>query len=67
MGDVEVKQKLAEAINKLLSPMRERRAELEKDQARIDSILRNGVSRGNEVANETLLRVKKAMKIDYNF
>jgi len=67
VGDVEVKQKLAEAINKLLSPMRERRAELEKDQARIDSILRNGVSRGNEVANETLLRVKKAMKIDYNF
>ena len=67
VGDVEVKQKLAEAINKLLSPMRERRAELEKDQATIDSILRNGVSRGNEVANETLLRVKKAMKIDYNF
>ena len=67
VGDVEVKQKLAVAINKVLAPMRERRALLEKDPARVDQILRNGVDRGNKVANETLLIVKRAMKIDYEF
>lgn len=67
VGDVEVKQKLAVAINKVLAPMRERRALLEKDPARVDQILRNGVDRGNKVANETLLTVKRAMKIDYEF
>ena len=67
VGDVEVKQKLAVAINKFLAPMRERRALLEKDPARVDQILRNGVDRGNKVANETLLIVKRAMKIDYEF
>jgi len=67
VGDVEVKQKLAVAINSVLEPMRLRRSEIEKDQSRVDEILRNGVRRGNEVANETLERVKKAMKIDYKF
>lgn len=67
VGDVEVKQKLIVAINKMLEPMRTRRAELEKNPEKIEEILRNGVEKGNKVANEVLEEVKKAMKINYSF
>lgn len=67
VGDVEVKQKLAMAINTLLQPMRVRRAELEKDPAKIEEILRAGIIKGREVSEGVLKKVKKAMKIDYSF
>jgi len=67
VGDVEVKQKLAVAVNKVLAPMRDRRVLLENDPVRIDAILRDGIERGEKVANETLTAVKRAMKIDYKF
>lgn len=67
VGDVEVKQKLALAINTLLQPMRARRAELEKDPAKIEDILRAGIQKGREVSDGVLKKVKKAMKIDYDF
>lgn len=67
VGDVEVKQKLALAINKMLEPMRERRTNLQNDPERMNEILRQGSEKGKEVANETLKQVKVAMKIDYNF
>lgn len=67
VGDVEVKQKLALAINELLEPMRKRRADLESDPNKIDEILRKGVEKGREVSGEVLNKVKSAMKIDYKF
>ena len=67
VGDVEVKEKLAIAINKMLSPMRARMADLENNPGKIEEILRNGVKRGREVSEETLTQVKEAMKINYNF
>ena len=67
VGDVEVKQKLIVAINNLLEPMRERRAELEKHPERIDAILRDGVEKGRKVSEEVLIQVKTAMKINYGF
>lgn len=67
VGDVEVKRLLVEAVNKLLEPMRERRAELEASPEEIKKILREGVERGREVAGEVMKKVKKAMKIDYEF
>lgn len=67
VGDVEVKQKLALAINTLLQPMRVRRAELESDPARIEEILKKGIQKGREVSGGVLKKVKKAMKIDYSF
>lgn len=67
VGDVEVKQKLALSINNLLDPMRKRRAELENNPERVDEILRNGILKGREVSNGVLAKVKKAMKINYNF
>jgi tryptophanyl-tRNA synthetase len=67
VGDVEVKEKLAVAINKFLSPMRERAKALENNPEKIEEILKNGVIRGREVTEETLKRVKEAMKINYPF
>jgi len=67
VGDVEVKQKLAVAINNLLEPMRKRRVELEKNPAEIDRILKDGIEKGREISGEVLKKVKKAMKIDYQF
>lgn len=65
VGDVEVKQKLAEAINVLLEPMRKRRDELANDPARVDQILREGTEKGRLISEDVLHKVKKAMKIDY--
>ncbi len=67
VGDVDVKQKLVLAINNLLEPMRKRRAELEANPGKIQEILRNGVEKGRLVSGEVLKKVKKAMKIDYQF
>ena len=67
VGDVEVKQKLIVAINNLLGPMRARRSELESNPEKIEAILREGVKKGKVITEEVLLRVKKAMKINYNF
>ena len=67
VGDVEVKQKLIVAINNLLEPMRERRAELESNPEKIEAILREGAEKGRMVSGEVLSSVKKAMKINYNF
>ncbi len=67
VGDVEVKQKLVVAINNLLEPMRSRRAELENHPERIEAILRDGVENGRKVSQEVLIKVKAAMKINYDF
>ncbi len=67
VGDVEVKQKLAIAINNMLEPMRQRRAELEKNPEKINLILKNGIEKGRAVSDEVLRKVKHAMGIDYKF
>lgn len=67
VGDVEVKQKLADAINVLLEPMRKRRSALAGDQEQINKILSEGVERARKVSGDVLQKVKKAMKIDYQF
>jgi len=65
VGDVEVKKRLAEVLNVMLSPMRQRRAKYENNLREIDRILKIGTARAKEVAEETMILVRKAMKIDY--
>ena len=65
VGDVEVKDKLATALNAVLEPMRERRAELASRPARIHEILVDGSAKARAVAIETMARVRDAMKISY--
>ncbi len=65
VGDVEVKRKLAAALNHFLAPIRERRAELAKQPDLIERTIREGSARAREEAAETLRRMKHAMKLDY--
>lgn len=61
VGDVEVKTKLATAINAFLEPIRSRRAEYEQRRGFVDEVLYNGTLRMREEARQTLSSVRKAM------
>src|SRR5688572_17533849 len=65
VGDVEVKDKLARALNAVLEPMRERRCEIAARPERIREILVEGSKRAGRVAQETMDRVRNAVKITY--
>lgn len=63
VGDVEVKQKLAAALNRLLDPIRDRRQSYEERKGFVDEFIYDGTMRMREEARETLTLVKKAMGI----
>ena len=65
VGDVEVKTKLASALNARLDPIRERRSALLARPGAIRDILFEGSRRARVVAVETMARVRDAMKITY--
>jgi tryptophanyl-tRNA synthetase len=65
VGDVEVKTKLANALNVRLDPIREKRAALLAQPDRLKEILFEGSARARRVAIETMARVRDAMKISY--
>ncbi|MFA6250753.1 MAG: tryptophan--tRNA ligase [Candidatus Shapirobacteria bacterium] len=61
VGDVEVKTKLAAAINKFLDPIRAKRSKYEKNPAEIEEIIRSGSLAAAAEAQKTLAEVLKAM------
>jgi tryptophanyl-tRNA synthetase len=65
VGDVEVKTKLANALNAYLTPIRDRRAAVLATPDRLKEILHEGSRRARTVAAATLERVRDAMKISY--
>ena len=65
VGDVEVKRKLATALNDFLEPIRERRAALEARPGLVEDVIATGNARMREVARETMRQVRKAMGITY--
>jgi tryptophanyl-tRNA synthetase len=65
VGDVEVKTKLANALNARLEPIRERRAAVLANPDRLKDILFEGSTRARRVAEGTMARVRDAMKISY--
>jgi tryptophanyl-tRNA synthetase len=65
VGDVEVKRKLAKAINGFLDPLRERRAEYVARPGLIEDILLAGSERARREADETLRVVREAMGLNY--
>jgi tryptophanyl-tRNA synthetase len=65
VGDVEVKTKLARALNATLEPMRERRRDLMVHPGRIREIAVEGSRRARVVAQETMERVRAAVRLKY--
>src|SRR5687768_7698326 len=65
VGDVEVKTKLAKAMNATLAPMRERRREVMARPERIREILVEGSKKARGIAHETMERVRDAVKLRY--
>lgn len=61
VGDVEVKEKLALALNEFLDPIRERRDAFAREKGLVDRIIYEGTMRVREEARETLSAVRKAM------
>jgi len=61
VGDVEVKEKLAAALNRYLEPIRERRAMYEARKGFVDEVIYEGTLRMRKEAAETLSEMKKAM------
>ena len=66
VGDVEVKRSLVRAINAVLDPLRERRAELLARPGRIREIVHDGSSRARAIAREKMRDVREAVKLVYN-
>jgi tryptophanyl-tRNA synthetase len=61
VGDVEVKQKLARALNAFLDPIREKRAGFEARKGFVDEVIYDGTMVMREEAKKTLSEAKKAM------
>ena len=65
VGDVEVKQKLARALDAALDPLRERRAEVLARPGRVREILMDGSLRARRIAQETMEQVREAVGLAY--
>ena len=61
VGDVEVKQKLALALNTMLDPIRERRAYFDEHPGAAKDAILDGSARAREVAKQTMAEVHEAM------
>jgi tryptophanyl-tRNA synthetase len=65
VGDVEVKTKLARALNARLEPLRARRAEVLARPSALKEILHEGSRKARALAAETMERVRSAVKLKY--
>jgi tryptophanyl-tRNA synthetase len=65
VGDVEVKQKLARAMNTAMDPLRERRAAVLAKPGYVRDLLFEGSARARVVATETMARVRDAVHLKY--
>jgi len=65
VGDVEVKQRLARALNEFLDPIRERRARFAAEPRRIEEVIIAGSRAARREAQETLHLCLERMGMDY--
>ncbi|MCB1112308.1 MAG: tryptophan--tRNA ligase [Chlamydiia bacterium] len=61
VGDVEVKEKLAAAINSYLDPFRERRRYFAEQQGLVEEIIYDGTIRMQEIGAETMKKFRSAL------
>jgi len=67
VGDVEVKDRLAAAINRFLDPMRERRARFAAERGLVDDLIVTGTQRTRREARHTLAAIREAMGLSEAF
>ena len=60
-GYGDFKKQLFEKLWEYFAPMRKRREEILKDESYIDNVLARGAARANEIANQVMDRVRKAV------
>lgn len=65
LGDIKCKTFLFQVLEDVLTPIRERRKYFENHLDEVYEILRQGTENANRKAQETLQKVRHAMKIDY--
>src|SRR4051812_6635400 len=65
VGDVEVKTKLVKALNAHLEPIRARRSEVLANPSTLADVLHEGSKKARAVAQETMERVRSAVKLQY--
>jgi tryptophanyl-tRNA synthetase len=65
VGDVEVKQKLARALNEFLAPIRDRRAHFESHPEIVREALSKGSAHARKVAEATMAEVRDGLKLNY--
>jgi tryptophanyl-tRNA synthetase len=65
VGDVEVKQKLARAMNAALEPLREKRAAVLAKPGFVKDVLFEGSKRARVIAMDTMARVRDAVHLKY--
>jgi tryptophanyl-tRNA synthetase len=61
IGDVEVKRRLAEALNEYLAPQRERRVQYSQDPKKVIKVLEDGTEAARPVVQATLQEVQEKM------
>ena len=64
VGDVEVKQYLAQVMERFIAPIRERRAQYEGDPQKVETILKEGTAHAREETQKTLRELKDALKFN---
>jgi tryptophanyl-tRNA synthetase len=67
VGDVEVKEKLAAAINRFLAPLQERRARFEADEGFVAELIVTGTERTRREVKRTLAGMRDAMGLTSAF
>ena len=65
IGDVDCKKQLIDSINQLLEPMHQKRKDYESEPDEILAVLKRGTEKANDIANDTLAKVKCFIKQDY--
>ena len=65
VSDSEVKERLTDALNRFLEPIRERRAWYERHPDYVRDVLLAGTERERAIAQETIADVRQAMRVVY--
>ena len=65
LGDVVLKKRLIQVLEHIITPIRQRRLQLEQDPAYVWDVLYRGTQAAQEVAEHTMGQVRQALKLDY--